>query len=69
MSRKFQVLGPKETAAAVGGRLDHVLPAAVAQAAADEGDLGRAPPGAEFADDVDQEDAGGERVGVEGVKG
>ena len=43
---------------AVGGRLDHVLAAPRAHAAADEGDLRRAPPGAQFADGVDQQDAG-----------
>ena len=38
---------------AVRGGLDHVLAAAVAEAAADEGDVGGAPPGTEFADGVD----------------
>ena len=57
MSRKFHVFGPKRDGRAVGGRLDHVLAAAAAEAAADEGDRRGAPPGAEFADGVDEQDA------------
>ena len=43
MSRKFQVFGPKHVGHAVGGGLDHVLAAAAAEAAADEGDRARRP--------------------------
>ena len=46
---------------AVGGGFDHVLAPAGAEATADEGDLCRAPPGAEFADGVDEQDGGEER--------
>ena len=38
---------------AIGGWLEHVLPAAAAEAAADKADRGGSPPGAEFADGVD----------------
>ena len=50
-------VGAEGDGRAVGGRLDHVLPAAAAEAAADEGDRRRAPPGAELADGIDEQDA------------
>ena len=50
-------VGAERDGGAVGGRLDHVLAAAVAEAAADEGDVRGAPPGAELADGVDEQDA------------
>ena len=56
---------------AIRGRLNHVLPAAVAQAAADEGDVGRSPPCAEFADDIDEQHArrrGGRKRGRRGER-
>ena len=49
-------VGAERDGGAVGGGLDHVLAAAVAETAADKGDLGGAPPGAEFADGVDEQD-------------
>jgi hypothetical protein len=51
---KVAGVGPKRYRRAVGRRLDHVLPTAIAEASADERNPGRSPPGAEFADDVDQ---------------
>ena len=49
-------VGAKADGRPVGRRLDHVLPAAIAQAPAHEGDLGGAPPGAQLADRIDQQD-------------
>src|SRR5262245_17833125 len=49
-------VGTEGDGGAVGGRFDHVLAAAVAEAAADESDVGGAPPGAELDDGVDQQD-------------
>ena len=43
---------------AVGGRFEHVLATAGAEGAAYESDRGSAPPGAQFADGVDEQDAG-----------
>ena len=47
---------PERNGRTVGRRLDHILAAATAEAAADEGDRRCAPPGAEFADRVDEQD-------------
>ena len=44
----------KRDRSAICGRLDHVLPATFAEAAADKSNLCRAPPGAELADRVDE---------------
>ncbi len=49
-------VGAERDGGAVGGRFDHVLAAAVAEAAADKGDVCRAPPCAKLADGIDEED-------------
>jgi hypothetical protein len=54
---KVPRVGSKACCYAVGGRFEHVLPAAGAEAAADKTDVGGAPPGAELADGVDQQGA------------
>ena len=51
-------VGTERHGGPIGGRLDHVLPAPVAEAAADESEVGRSPPGPQFADHVDQQHAG-----------
>ena len=50
-------VGTKRHGRPVGRRLDHVLTAPIAEAAADEGDVGRSPPGPQFAHRIDQEHA------------
>ena len=50
-------VGTERHGGPIGGRFDHVLPAPVAEAAADESDVGRSPPCPQFADHVDQQHA------------
>lgn len=47
-------VGTEQHSGPISGRLDHVLPTPIAQAATDESDVGRAPPGPQLADHVDQ---------------
>ncbi len=50
-------VGAERHGGPIGGRLDHVLPATIAETAADKGDVGRSPPGPQLADHVDQQHA------------
>ena len=58
---KIPGVGTKGDGRAISCGLNHVLATTVCKAAADEGNLRRAPPIAEFANGVDKSDARGER--------
>ena len=55
-SRKFCVFGAEEHGRPVAGRLDHVLPAAIAEAAPHECHVGQPPARGQLAQGVQQED-------------
>jgi hypothetical protein len=51
-------MGAKASCHAIGGWLDHILATMLCQAVADKADVRRAPPGGQFAEDIDHQGPG-----------